>query len=248
MTIITPKLLIKGNFSADDLIVSVSPSNLVLIDSIKKELEHIWDKKIIEAKKKGLHLYNGMSYRLNSYKKENGKIHLDFGTMDFKTRYGLKEALEDISHDEAMYRKGCYVGATVKTSDNKYLMIKLSGKSMNTNTNDVLGGIMETNITMDSEYIFNVLYSELNEEAGIKKKETKNTVLRAIYISSHTNIGFYCETELLISSNEILERFTSNVDIDVAGIEVYSYKEYLKVLKNHSSNKRFMYTLLKNQH
>jgi len=90
---ITPKLFIEGNFTADDLVVSVSPSNLVILDSVKDDIEKIWDNKMHEAQERGLHLYNGTSYRLNSLKMENGKIHLDFGigitrrVMDYEMRF-----------------------------------------------------------------------------------------------------------------------------------------------------------------
>lgn len=240
---ITPKILVQGNFTPRDLVVSVSPSSLIVLDSVKKDIEEIWKSKIKEAKEKGLHLYNGTSYRLNSLRKENGKIYLDFGIMDFKTRFGLREVLPNIDFDETMYRNGCYVGATVKTSDDKYLMIRLSGKSMNRNTYDVLGGIMETNTEMNSEYIFNVLHTELKEEAGIEEFEIENTILKAIYQGTYTNIGFYLETELSISSNEILRRFEENTDVDIAGIEIYSYDEYLKVLQSHNSNKQLIHDL-----
>jgi hypothetical protein len=241
---ITPKLLVKGNFTFDNLIVSVSSSNLVLLDSVKNDIEKIWEKKLKEAKEKNLNLYNGETYRLNSLKEENGKVYLDFAILDFKTRFGLRRVLPKIDFDETMYRNGCYVGATVKTSDDKYLMVKLSGKSMNRNTNDVLGGVMETNIEMNSEYIFNVLHTELQEEAGVEKSEIKNTILKGIYQGMYTNIGFYFETELSISSDEILRRFELNTDVDVAGIEVYSYREYLKVLKNHNENNGLIHDLV----
>ena len=178
---IKPKLLVKGSFIPKDLVISISPSNLVLPNSVKKDINEIWSKKIKESEEKNLNLYNGDTYRLNSIKEKNGKVYLDFAILDFKTRFGLREALPKIDFDETMYRNGSYVGATVKTLDDKYLMIKLSGKSMNRNTNDVLGGVMETNIEMNSEYIFNVLHTELQEEAGIKESEINNTFLKAIY-------------------------------------------------------------------
>jgi hypothetical protein len=233
-----------GNFNSNDLIVSVSPSNLLILDSVKKDITEIWEAKLKESEEKNLNLYNGDTYRLNSIKEKNGKVYLDFAILDFKTRFGLREALPKIDFDETMYRNGCYVGATVKTLDDKYLMIKLSGKSMNRNTNDVLGGVMETNIEMNSEYIFNVLHTELQEEAGVEESEIKNTFLKAIYQGMYTNIGFYLEAELLISSDEVLQRFESNVDVDVAEIEVYTYIEYLEVLKNHNENKGFIHDLL----
>ncbi len=241
---IKPKLLVTGNFTPGDLVVSVSPSNLVVLDSVKEDINQIWESTLQKAQEKNLNLYNGTSYRLNSLKQESGKVYLDFGIMDFKTRFGLREALPKIDFDETMYRNGCYVGATVKTSDDKYLMVKLSGKSMNRNSNDVLGGIMETNIEMSSEYIFKVLHTELKEEAGVEELEIKNTTLKAIYQGMYTNIGFYLETELSISSDEILKRFKSNSDVDVVGIEVYSYEQYLEVLKNHNENKGLIYDLV----
>lgn len=243
---IEPKVLIKGDFTSKDLIVSVSSSNLVILGSVKKDIEEVWNAKMKEANEKELNLYNGTSYRLNSLTEENGKIHLDFAEIDFKTRFGLREVLPKIDFDETMYRNGCYVGATVKTSDNKYLMIKLSGRSMNRNKYDVLGGVMETNIEMSPNYIFQVLHTELNEEAGIKESEIEITVLKAIYQGKFTNIGFYLETELSISSDEILHRFESNVDVDIAGIEVYSYEEYLEALQNHNSNKQLIHDLFIN--
>lgn len=164
--------------------------------------------------------------------------------MDYKTLYGLREALPKINYDKTMYQNGCYVGSTVKTSDNKYLMIKLSGKSMNSNTYDLLGGMLGTKIEMNSEYIFNVLYTELDEEAGIKKNEIENTALKAIYQDRLTSIGFYFETDLDISSDEILKRFESNADVDISGVEVYSYEQYLEILQNHNSSKRLIYDLI----
>jgi hypothetical protein len=241
---ITPKLLVEGNFNSDDLIVSVSPSSLVILDSVKKDIEEIWKTKLKESEEKNLNLYNGDTYRLNSIREENGKVYLDFSILDFKTRFGLGQVLPEIDFDETMYRNGCYVGATVKTSDNKYLMVKLSGKYMNENFNDVLGGVMETNIEMNSEYIFNVLHTELQEEAGVKESEIKNTILKAIYQGMYTNVGFYLETELSISSNDVLKRFELNTDVDVAEIEVYSYEDYLDVLKNHNENKGFIHDLI----
>jgi hypothetical protein len=230
---IAPKLFVEGNFTADDLVVSVSPSNLVILDSVKGDIEKIWENKMHEAQERGLHLYNGTSYRLNSLKEENGKIHLDFGIVDYKTRYGLRDALPKVQFDETMYRNGCYVGASVKTSDERYLMVKLSGKSMNRNTHDLLGGIMETNIPMDSDYVFKVLRAELLEEAGIKESEIASMVLRAMYQDMYTNAAFYLEVELSVSSVEIQERFNHNSDVDIAAIEVYSYDDYLQALQNH---------------
>ena len=69
-------------------------------------------------------------------------------------------------------------------------------------------------------------------------------VLRCGYQGGYTNIGFYCEVELSLSSSEIIDNFEPGSDIDIAGIECYSYSEYLQILKNHNFNKQFIYDFL----
>jgi hypothetical protein len=110
---IKPKLLVKGNFTPNDLVVSVSPSDLVILDSVKEDIEEIWKTKLKESKEKNLNLYNGNIYRLNTFKEENGKIYLDCGIRDFKTRVGLIEVLFKIDYNENTHHHGCYVGANV---------------------------------------------------------------------------------------------------------------------------------------
>lgn len=239
-----PKSIIEGDFAAEDIVISTSPSNLVIPKSILLEIENIWSAKAKEAKEKKMKFYNGTSYRLNSIKQQNGKVHIDLGVIDFKTRYGLFSIFPKVLSDESLRLNGCYVCATVKTADNKFLMVKLSGKSTNTNGRDLLGGIMETDVPVDNNYIMNVLINELKEEADIEPKDIKNMFLRSIYQDGCNHIGFYVEVELSVTSKGVEERFETNTDIDIAGVESYEFSEYLEILKNDIPNKKFIHQLL----
>ena len=241
-----PRILVKGRFKPEDLRVSVSESTRKIEQSIENQLEDIWLEKVKMAKEKGKNCYNGISYRLNSLKKEGGTLFLDFGTLEYKVRDGLIDIPEYYDLPEDYYRKGCFTSASIKTSDGKYLMVELSGKSMNQNNIDLIGGIMETDISMTSgEDIFISLYKELEEEAGIETNEIKDISLHTIYLEQRTNIGLYFEIILNVSSEKLLERFKTNKDIDIKSLCVYSKEEYLEVLKNHRSlNKRLTAELL----
>ena len=228
-----PKILALGKYLPDDLEVTVSASNRKIDARIEGRLEKIWEKKIQEAEIKGKTCYNGVSYRLNSIKKRNSKLLLDLGTIEFKARDGLIDIPEYFLLPEEFYRKGCFSTGTVKTSDGKYIMVELSGKSMNKNTVDLVGGIIET------DNIFESFYAELLEEASIEKTSIEKSYLRAIFLGVNTNVGFYFDVILDRTWAEVLDDFKAkNNDSDIKSLLSFSREEYLDVLKNHKSKNK----------
>jgi hypothetical protein len=241
-----PKILISGKFKPSDLEVSVSESNRKIDPTTEAQLEPVWETKKKKADEDGKVCYNGISYRLNSIESKDGKVILDFGTFEYKVRDGLIAIPEYFNLPEEYWRKGCFTCASIKTSDNQYVMAELSGKSMNYNKVDLIGGVMETNIGMTTgDDIFKSFYNELDEEAGVKEEDIKESYLQTIYLASGTNVAFYFEVTLNVPSQELLERFKTNKDTDIKSLCVFTREEYLNVLKNHSSlNKQFTANLL----
>lgn len=242
-----PEILALGKYLPSDLAVSVSQSNRKIDPEIESKLEAIWEAKKKKADENGQVCYNGLSYRLNSLKKADNKIILDFGIFEYKARTGLIVIPEYFNLSEEFYHKGCFSSATVKTNDDRYIMVELSGKSMNLNDVDFLGGVMETTTEMKTgENIFQSLYFELEEEACISKNEISESYLRMIFLTQHTYVGFYFEVSLNVSSKELLNRFQKeNKDIDIKLLKDFSRDDYIKVLKNHKSkNKQFIAGLL----
>ncbi len=181
---------------------------------------------------------------MNFLKVEHNLLLLDFGVFDFKTRECLIEIPGYYNLDQDYWRKGCHTLATVKTSDNKYVMVELSGKSMNNNVIDFLGGIMEVEPPIkNGKDLFLSLYKELEEEAFITADDIRESYLKLVYINSKTNVGFYFEIFLKISSQDLQERFDSHrKELDIRALKIMSQLEYVDVLKNHNENKQFIAT------
>lgn len=239
---ISPKVLVSGKFLPEDFVVSVSESTRKIDPTVEGQIDALWQAKKKKADENGQQCYNGMSYRLNSIQERNGKVIVDFGTFEYKVRDGLIAIPGYFDLPEAYYRQGCFSTASVKTSDGLYVMVGLSGKSMNKNSLELIGGIMETNIAFSSgRDIFQSFYDELEEEAGVRDEDIRECFLKAIYLDAKTNIGFYFEVILTVSSGEMLERFKQNKDSDIQDLHLYTREEYVDVLKRHiSPNKHFI--------
>lgn len=241
-----PQVLVHGKFTTKDLIVSLTESTRKIDPIVEGKIDIIWEKMQEEAKLQGKLCYNGLSYRLNTLEQQDGKIILCFGILEYKVRDGLIKIPEYFALSEEYYRKGCFTCGSVKTSDNKYILVELSGKSMNQNKIELLGGIMETTIPMESGHdIFISFLNELEEEAGITEDDSAELYLRDIYLTDNTNIGFYFESVLTVSSDDLLKRFKNNKDADIKSLAFFTREEYIDVLKNHTSvNKNLTATLL----
>ncbi len=241
---IKPIILAKGHFEPKDLSITISESNRKIDPKLEDQLDNLWEEKVRKAKEKGQFIYNGLSYRLNFLKSREAKLYLDLGIFDFKTRECLVEAQGYYESAEEYWRKGCHTLAIVKTFDDKYLMVELSGKSMNKNKADFLGGIIETEPPIKSGVdLFESLYRELEEEAFIKKDDIANSVLNMIYITHSTDVGFYFEILLKITSDELGHRFNNETkEIDIKSLKIMSRTDFIKELENHNSDKQFVAT------
>lgn len=241
-----PKILTVGRFLPSDITITLNPSNRAIDPMIESQLEALWTAKLKRAKEEGRTIYNGLSYRLNAFQEEQGKLRLDFGKIEYKVRDGLIDVPGFLDLSEVYYRKGCYTTASVKTADGHYLMVELSGKSMNMNTTDLLGGIMETEPECKTgEDVFRSLYKELEEEALISESDIAESYLRSLYLERRTNICFYFEVQLTVSSGEILARFERlSADQDIAAVKSFTKEEYIMALQAHNANKQLIAELL----
>lgn len=231
------KILTLGKFFPNDLIVSVAASNRKVDPAIEAQIDTLWEIKKRTAAEQGRTCYNGTSYRLNSLEQQGSKVFIEFGLLEYKTR-SILQTIPGYSNLSSEYHHfGCYSGATVKTSDDKYLIVELSGKSMNTFTRDMLGGIIEkpSEIANGAD-VFNCLYTELEEEACINKNDILEFYLRSIFLTPNTHCCFYFEVTLQTSSEELQKRFIlETADPDIQSLKTLSKDEYLDFLKNHES-------------
>lgn len=231
------KILAIGKFASADLIVSVSESTRKIDPTVEGQVDAIWEEKKIKAEAEGRICYNGVSYRLNSLEEKGEKLLIDFGLLEYKARQALQTIPAYLDLPSEYYHNGCYNGATVTTSDGKYLVVELSGKSMNAHAMDMLGGIMEKPLEIENgEDVFNTLYVELEEESCIKKADIKELYLRAIFLTPNTHTCFYFEVILDVHSEELLKRFAHEIkDQDIKSLKALSREEYQTFLAQHNS-------------
>lgn len=237
-----PLLLAQGHFQPENLIVSVSESNREIDPHIEAQIEALWTTKVASAQAQGKTIYNGLSYRLNTLVQAEDKLHLDFGIFDFKTRECLVEAKGYEQLPESYFRKGCHTQGTIRTTDGKYLLVELSGKSLNFNKIDFIGGIMETKPELKTgEDVFTSFLLELEEEACITKEDIATIYLNIIYLNIHTNIGFYFEVLLNIGAQELADRFIRDgKDQDIKSLKILTRDDYLTTLRSINPNKAFI--------
>ena len=195
-----------------------------------------------QAQQEGRTIYNGISYRLNSFKQDGNRLAVELAPFEYKMRDGLVKVPGYFNLSEPYYRKGGYTAATVKTADDKYLMVKLSGKSMNMNTIDTLGGIFdaepEAKTGMD---VFRSLYKELSEEALITEQDIDECYLRALILERQTNIGFYFEVKLKVGAKEIISRQKiGTLDQEIASLLALTKAEYIATLQTQNENKQLI--------
>lgn len=236
---IQPVVLAEGRFRPEDLIVSVGESNRRIVPELEAQIEPRWEELQERAAREGRVCYNGISYRLDALATEGDKVRLRFSPLEYKVRQILPGLPGYANLPSDCWRRGAFAAATVRTADDRYLIVELTGTSMNQNECEVLGGLMEKPIELrGGEDVFACLYAELEEEARITRADIETCVLRAIFLGHSTNAGFYFEVSLNVPSSELLARFESEArDPDIKALQALTREEYATFLQEASLDK-----------
>jgi hypothetical protein len=126
-------------------------------------------------------------------------------------------------------------GATIITSDNQYVVVKLSGKSLNQNNLDFIGGNNEKPHPLSNgPELFDHLYREALEEANITKANFESLILKAVIQMTRGLAFFYYEGRLNITADELKDQFESQneKDPDISDLIFFTRDEYLDFLEN----------------
>ena len=237
-----PRALIIGSFQPNNINLTVSDETLDLPQTIKTRVEEIWEEKTIESIKRGKPIFNGTSYRLINWSSNNSNLNITLGTFDYKHRLGLITMCQQKElGGTSIIQGGCFVNSTTITSDGYFCMVKLSGKSMNDNLYDFIGGMAETDTPFDTHTnLFDALYKEMEEEACIDKKMIKDCSLRCFFEANNGHYGFHFLTNLSCNKSEIEERFRHNTDVDIDSLIFLEKDAYLEKLSDLPGHKPFI--------
>jgi 8-oxo-dGTP pyrophosphatase MutT (NUDIX family) len=208
---ITPRILAHSTFRPEDIEVTMNKvSNRATTPEIEQQIDAHWEVFYAEAKAAGKNIWNGVTYRVNEFAvTEERKLKIEFAPNNFKTIQGLTGVDGYWSLPEEYWRKGGYVGSFVKTSDNYFVFVILSGRSLSRHkVNNVVGGVLDDEVPLGcGDDIYKTMYKELEEETAIPRSSVARCDLETIYYSPSTLVGFHFGISLLNTKEEVEARF-----------------------------------------
>lgn len=212
---ISPRVLLQGKYYPSHVSVRVNPvSNRIVRDDLEDKISKVWEERVREAQKKGLRIWNSLTYRLNHYRVEKERLMLEISTIEFKIRNTLQFVPEFLSLDESYYTKGMFVAGVFKTRDGKYLFGELSGVTTNRNKIEFIGGVASHDEmeVKNSDDLFGILYKELKEEVNVDSCAVQDSYMAGLILNPSSNVGAIFSVVLDLTSEEIKERFLAKND------------------------------------
>lgn len=219
---IEPKILWQGTIEQSQLEVSVveaSKSNRAIDPQVEGKLRENWNQKLSEAGEKGSTLYDGESYRLETFSFEDGQARLEVSPMRFSVRSTLKKIPELETLGERYYSHGLSVGGFVMTNDGQYVFARKSSKSASSLQRDIIGGVLERIEPLSGEGVLNMNRTELHEEINISPEMIEHMRIIGLVRSSTTDIVIVTTTALKVSANELRVLFDKREDKELEAIE-----------------------------
>lgn len=203
------KILLQDIFNADDIDIVVNKTSNRKIDpEIESKIDEIWEETVRNAKEQGQLIYNGESFRLDSFKESNGQLKLVLSKIKYKDRSSLnKLANELIEKGEDYLPNTLAIGGFIKTTDNKFVFGKRSGRTITNNKEDFIGGILEPEKLNTGEDLFDYNLQEIKEEINLDKADIEHIRLVALVRTPWANIILLTYTTLKLTSNEVAAKF-----------------------------------------
>ena len=240
------QLLFKGRYRPEDVQVSFSEiSNRKINAELEAKLKDDWEKTLKSAAEKGIKVWDSQTYRLENFRIESGKLQLDLGPIKFSVRVGLKKHRDEVEKLGFDYcSRGLYVPAIIVASDGKYLMGKLSGKTLNERPVDFIGGVMSKDEieVKTSRDIWKTIFRELDEEINIKETDIERAELVGALTSKYSNVALVFFIKLKINCEEVKEKFRGRKDEELAELLCLDKQEMKDLLTK--LDKRLFFDLL----
>lgn len=241
------KILLQANLKAEDISVEIlNESTRKTSPDIEAKIPKLWDEIFSTAKANGQLIFDGESFRLESFTFEENKLALKVS----KFKYSLRSPLVSLANEliglgMEYTANGLAIGGFIRTTDNKYIFGMKSGKTISQSKQDVIGGILESEVLDSGEDIFNHNKDEINEEAGIKAEDIESMSLIGIIYAVSTNIILTTFTQLKIDSKQAEERFNAGTDNEMSSLVYVDEKDLDQYVKDVGSYKPQALELLK---
>jgi hypothetical protein len=226
---IQPTILWHGNVDESRVrinFIEAHESNRRIDPEVESRLPELWLHKTTEAAEKDQTLYDGTSYRLETFTASNDGLEVTVSPMKFSIRSTLKrvQALETLG--EEFYSHGLSVGGFVITCDGQYVFAQKSARSSSSLHEDLIGGVYEEIEMVPRLGVFDMNREELKEEINVDPTMIDDMRILGLIRSSSTDVVIITSTQLRITASELREVFERREDTELEGI-VYVAPENL---------------------
>jgi hypothetical protein len=170
-----------------------------------------WLEKQRVSEEKGLLLFNGQSFRLDSFSLENNNLVLSVSEMEYRIRGSIESMADEVArYGDEYLGHGLAIGALLKTSDGYYVFGQRNGKTQSKQKVDIIGGIVDSDVEVSENGLWHMLTVEMEEEASINVHNIKSGDYLGIFFSEFGNCILVARVELNLSRAELTGQFKQN--------------------------------------
>lgn len=213
----TSKILVKGNFSRDDVVCEFSSVTGRKIDpEIEEKAIQIWQQKLEKAEAEGKKMWDQPVYRLDSFKISIGKCTLVLSSIPFSIRSSVQEFTQILADKGDEYLPmALYSSIFIETSDHKFIFGEKSDIYQSNRKFSYIGGVFNPPDKPLNADPFSAALNEVEEEIGIDRADIKDITLMGILktVSGNAAMIFYCRLNL--SAKEILSKFQNRKEMEM---------------------------------
>lgn len=223
-------ILVRGNFDTETVKVFYKPSlRMSNDDYISSLIEMIWSKKVQEASKRGVPMYDGRLFRLYDYRVDGNTLSLYLGDTSYKEYVGTRDKEFYESYGREALANPLAVCAALVSSDGKILVAKRQIGDIYQNHYHVIGGFFDRDLDIKDDGTpnpFEAIKREIYEEIGLEIPISRFRLLGLAYdlITPHPELCFCCSVDLTMS--EITRRYSqAKTDAEIDAIEYIQNSE-----------------------
>lgn len=227
----TNEIIYDQAFDVDNLNLEIIETSLILDQDQQNKVDLKWLVLEENAIKNNLTLYNGESYRLESFNKNgiNNSYDLKLSKINFKERICLEKLSKN--QENKVFSKGLAIGCFMQTADEFFIFGKMSGKTMSDDKIDFIGGVADSDIETSAKGLWGKFLQEMKEEASIDEKYVKYKKYLGFVKPLQGNIILLTYCKLSLSKDEVLDLFNTHHDNEILGLD-FVYEDSLELYLN----------------
>jgi 8-oxo-dGTP pyrophosphatase MutT (NUDIX family) len=243
---IKPKIVFKTKYQQDKVDIKHIPSRRKINQEIENLSKLEWSKLLEEAQEQNKLAWDSELYRLEKVQEKEGRVLLTLSTVPFSIVKGMDKFIQQVNTlGEKYYSKSIYTKAVILTTDQKYIIGKVSKKTLNKHEYNLIGGVLsksESEVNSGKD-LFNSLLREIEEELGLTNKEILKTVLIGATLSTRLKIGLIFLVTLNLNSEELQKKVKLDKS-EIVNYQLLNKKQFYNFLNSENVNNKIILDLL----